>query len=220
MVFLDLTEAFYRVVRALAVGGEFDDEHLAYIAHHLGYLSETLHEFAQQISEPSALAQAGAPSHVQWFMQALHTDTWFTIGDQTDIVRTEQGSRPGDSYADVVFGLLCAKLLRKFESKLIDAGVLTFVPHLEHPFLFGSTPEDATAIPFIGPTWMDDLSVCLCAQSNTALLAKIGMTFEYFDRSLPWNSHAAEPQERENRSHVVFPRIRIKRTQKAILLTK
>ena len=113
VVFLDLTEAFYRVVRVLAVGGEFDDEHLAYIAHHLGYSSETLHEFAQQISEPSALAQAGAPLHVQRFMQALHTDTWFTIGDQTDIVRTEQGSRPGDSYADVVFGLLLGQIAQK-----------------------------------------------------------------------------------------------------------
>ena len=127
VIFLDLTEAFYRVVRVLAVGGDLDDEHIAYIAHHLGYSAETLHEFAQQLSEPSALESAGAPAHVRRFMQALHTDTWFTIGDQHDIVRTEQGSRPGDSYADVVFGLLWAKLLRKYEAKLIDAEVLTYL---------------------------------------------------------------------------------------------
>jgi hypothetical protein len=40
VVFLDLTEAFYRVVRVLALGGDLDDEHLAYIACHLGYSSD------------------------------------------------------------------------------------------------------------------------------------------------------------------------------------
>ena len=64
VIFLDLTEAFYRVVRVLAVGGDLEDEHVAYIASHLGYSPESLHEFVQQISAPSALAQAGAPFHV------------------------------------------------------------------------------------------------------------------------------------------------------------
>ena len=115
-----------------------------------------------------------APAHVRRFMQALHTDTWFTIGDQQDIVRTEQGSRPGDSYADVVFGLLWAKLLRKYEAKLIDAEVLTYVSNFQYPILFASQPDDITSSPFIGPTWMDDLSVCIGASSNSALLAKTG----------------------------------------------
>ena len=53
----------------------------------------------------------------------FNTDTWFTIGNQQDIVRTEQGSRPGDSYADVVFGLLWAQLLRTYEARLDDADV-------------------------------------------------------------------------------------------------
>ena len=68
-------------------------------------------------------------------MQALHTDTWFTICDQSDLVRTEQGSCPGDSYADVDFGLLWAKLLRTYESKLVEAEVLTYIPGLERPSL-------------------------------------------------------------------------------------
>ena len=174
VIFLDLTEAFYRVVRVLAVGGDLEDEHVAYIASHLGYSPESLHEFVQQIRAPSALEQAGAPFHVQRFMQALHTDTWFTIGNQHDVVRTEQGSRPGDSYADVVFGLLWAKLLRTYESKLIEADVLTHVPDLKHPSLFGVATDITSSSPFIGPTWMDDLSVCIAASSNAALLAKTG----------------------------------------------
>ena len=66
-------------------------------------------------------------NHPQLLVQVLpfmfNTDTWFTIGNQQDIVRTEQGSRPVDSYADVVFGLLWAQLLRTYEARLDDADV-------------------------------------------------------------------------------------------------
>ena len=72
VIFLDLTEAFYRVVRVLAVGGDLDDEHVAYIARHLGYSPDTLHEFHQQLQEPSAVACAGAPIHVQHRYMVYH----------------------------------------------------------------------------------------------------------------------------------------------------
>lgn len=202
VIFLDLTEAFYRVVRVLAVGGNFNDEHIAYIAKHLGYSSETMHEFYQQLQEPSAIAQTGAPEHVQHFMQALHTDTWFTIGDQCDLVRTEQGSRPGDSFADVVFGLLWAQLLRTYEAKLVAADVLIQIPDIEHPALFGSESQEAPHVPFIGPTWMDDLSVCLCADSNTALLAKTGIALSILI-DLCHDAHM-QPNLKKGKTEVLF----------------
>ena len=46
---------------------------------------------------------------------------------------------------------------------------------IEHPGLFDCTPGEIETIPFIGPTWIDDLSVCICATSNQALLAKTGI---------------------------------------------
>ena len=172
IVFLDLTEAFYRVVRPLALGGDFSDAHIAHIAAGLGLDADALHSFYQQLGEPSALQETGAPLHVQRFMQALHVDTWFTIGDQNDLIKTAQGSRPGDSYADVVFGLLWAKLLRKYEQKLIDAELLTFIPDHDTPALFGFDATDRPQIALLGPTWMDDLCVCLCASSNSELIEK------------------------------------------------
>ena len=174
LIFLDLTEAFYRVVRPLALGGDFSDEHIACMAQALGYDESTLRQFHQQLSQPSALQEAGAPAHVQRFMQALHTDTWFTIGDQTDLVRTEQGSRPGDSYADVVFGLLWAKLLKTYEQRLVEAGMLMSIPDIARPSLFTPDSEGHPQIALLGPTWMDDLCVCLCASSNGALIERTG----------------------------------------------
>jgi len=169
VIFLDLTEAFYRVVRVLAVGGDLDDAHVAYIAAHLGFHEDTIHEFYQQLQEPSALHATGAPAHVCRFMQALHTDTWFTIGDQHDLVKTEQGSRPGDSYADVVFGLLWAKMLHKYEDKLLVLMFSLMCQNRKCQFYLQS--------PLLGfhiflcldrHGWM--ISVCVCVQTPILLL--------------------------------------------------
>eukprot|EP00435_Cladocopium_sp_Y103_P009314 s83_g2.t1 len=174
LVFLDLAEAFYRVVRPFALGGFLSDEDIATISARLGFGPDTLHHFYEQLQSPSALQQAGASPVVQRFLQALHSDTWFRIGPTGDTVRTMLGSRPGDSYADVVFGLLWAKLLRQYEEILIRHDVLEVIPVCEFPDLFGPSRTGLPTTPFLGPTWMDDLNVCLAAESNSALVRKTG----------------------------------------------
>ncbi|CAL1144479.1 unnamed protein product [Cladocopium goreaui] len=173
VVFLDLTEAFYRTLRPLAVGGEMSDHSIGLMCARLGLDSDAMHDLTQLLQEPAALAEAQAPAHVQRMLQAFHRDTWFQIGTQTDLIRTEIGSRPGDSFADVVFGLLWAKLLRKLEAHLVSFGILEFIPDIEFPTPFAS--EDSTAypkIPLLGPTWMDDLSLLITAPCNEALITK------------------------------------------------
>lgn len=173
VVFLDLTEAFYRTLRPLAVGGEMSDHSIGLMCARLGLDSDAMHDLTQLLQEPAALAEAQAPAHVQRMLQAFHRDTWFQIGTQTDLIRTEIGSRPGDSFADVVFGLLWAKLLRKLEAHLVSFGILEFIPDIEFPTPFAS--EDSSAyprIPLLGPTWMDDLSLLITAPCNEALITK------------------------------------------------
>eukprot|EP00435_Cladocopium_sp_Y103_P038730 s21_g10.t1 len=175
LIFLDLTEAFYRIVRPFALGGCLSDEDIATIASRLGFAEDTLHQFHAQLAQPSAIQQAGASPFVQRFLQALHSDTWFRIGPDGPLVRTTIGSRPGDSYADVVFGLLWAKLLHRYEQLLIEHDVLEMIPVHDFPDLFtspDSSESDVMRVPYLGPTWMDDLNVCLAADSNLALERK------------------------------------------------
>ena len=124
LIFLDLTEAFYRVVRPLALGGDISDEQVAETAAKLGLQHDALHEFHAKLAEPSAIAEAGASQTVQRFLQAIHAETWFRLGDQPDIVKTSMGSRPGDSYADVVFGFLWSKLLHSYVDVLAEHDIL------------------------------------------------------------------------------------------------
>eukprot|EP00435_Cladocopium_sp_Y103_P071932 s558_g38.t1 len=172
LVFLDLTEAFYRVVRPFALGGHLSDDDVAVIAARLGFDADTLHQFHAQLQQPSALQEIGASAFVERFLQALHSDTWFRVGSEGSLVRTTLGSRPGDSYADVVFGLLWAKLLNRYEQLLLQHGVLEMIPTCDLPHLFAAPSMSGPSIPFLGPTWMDDLNVCLAADTNCALERK------------------------------------------------
>ena len=97
--------------------------------------------------------------------------------DQCDVVRTELGSRPGDGFADVVFGFLWGKLLRQLETELANLAILDHFPRergLRQPI----RPDDPPFImePFLGPTWMDDLCICISAPSNEALIHNMGIT--------------------------------------------
>ena len=173
LIFLDLTEAFYRTLRPLAVGGSMSEQCIGAMCHRLGLDTDALHELHELLQQPSAVANAHAPTHVQRLLQALHRDTWFQLGQQQDLIRTEIGSRPGDSFADVIFGYLWAKILGQLEKQLVQHGILEFIPDIQLPNPFAhQINEYGGEIPLLGPTWMDDLNVLITASTNFALVQK------------------------------------------------
>ena len=109
VIFIDLQEAFYRVVRPLAIAGPWSDELIATMAKRLHLDQNILHDLYAHLAEPSAVERAQMNMTAQKAIQALHQDTFFALPGQDDRVRTTHGSRPGDSYADVVFGYLMSR---------------------------------------------------------------------------------------------------------------
>ena len=165
IIFLDLTEAFYRVIRPMALGGELTDDAIAAMTHRLGLDEGTLHDLRQELHAQSAVSRI--PEFHQRYLRALHTDTHFQLGTQSDHVRTLAGTRPGDSFADVVFGYLWSRVLQVLQEQLLAYGLLTTYPHLDDPGLRGQPCGDL--VPFVGPTWCDDLSICLWADTAKAV---------------------------------------------------
>eukprot|EP00435_Cladocopium_sp_Y103_P049643 s1196_g15.t1 len=127
LLFLDLREAFYRVIRPLAVGGALTDATLGQIAGRLGLDADAVRDLHQLLQTPAGTAAAGLPAHLQHALRALHTDTFFFMEGQKDKVRTAAGTRPGDPFADVVFGYMFARLLRDLHSQLEDLNILRAV---------------------------------------------------------------------------------------------
>ena len=171
LLFLDLTEAFYRIVRQLALGGSIDDEAIATVGARLKLGPDLLHALHAHLDEASAVDRAGLSPQLQKVLRALHTDTHFFVGIQQDACRTSLGTRPGDCFADIVFSFLWARLLHRLEQALCELDILDSFPDeqgLRHPQLSATSSASATK-PFLGPTWMDDTCVAF-AQNSPVML--------------------------------------------------
>ena len=168
LIFLDLQEAFYRVLRPLAVGGPITDDALGQVAQRLRLDQDVLHDLFQLLQMPPATAMAGLPCHFQTALQALHTDTYFWMAGQQDYVRTAVGTRPGDPFADVVFGYMFARILKTVEAQMLEAGLIEAFPGPVDHGLFSEVHPQAMQH-HMGPTWMDDLCITLSAQNAQAI---------------------------------------------------
>ena len=160
--YLDLKEAFYRILRPLTLDNPWTDAEIAGLAQRLRLPEGALADLYEHLKMPNAVAVAGLPHHVRNYLTALHSDTWFYVEGQEDICRTSVGSRPGDCFADTIFGYLWAKVLRQIEGELCQYQILDHIHAVDGCALFGhNRPTDAISRAYLGPCWMDDLAICL-----------------------------------------------------------
>ena len=180
LLFLDLKEAFYRVVRGLVVDVEPDDEMIARLAQRLDLPHETLHELYALLDSRPALEEAGMPPHLRNAVSALHVDTHFYIPGQRDTCRTAVGTRPGDSWADVIFSYAWARMLKSLEQELVRHQILDDYPTYQtwRPFGYNACDESERTA-FLGPTWMDDLSLGVSGCTSAEAIGRIGRATGY-----------------------------------------
>ena len=81
VLFVDLQEAFYRVLRQLAMPGDFSDQELAQLAIRLGLDKDVLHDLWNHLQEPHSLVLAGLPRSAQRVIQALHSKHTLSAAD-------------------------------------------------------------------------------------------------------------------------------------------
>lgn len=92
MLYLDLTEAFYRILRPLVVGGPVSDKLIMHVGKRLGLATDLLGDLHSLLDEPTALEAAGLPRHMRNTIRALHVNTFFTVRGQGDVCRTQLAS--------------------------------------------------------------------------------------------------------------------------------
>ena len=102
VLYLDLKEAFYRIVREAPLGGEVSDEFIGLLAMKLINLpDDSLHQLHAFLSEPTALQQARLDEMQCRCLRAVHATTHLWMDGQDDVSRTPVGTRPGDCMADL-----------------------------------------------------------------------------------------------------------------------
>eukprot|EP00435_Cladocopium_sp_Y103_P007071 s4733_g2.t1 len=179
LLFLDLTEAFYRILREFSMGGFPTDELLAFVLHRLQLPPESLHHLHELLRDRTALEQAGLSATARNSIRAIHQNTHFWLPDQNDVVATYLGTRPGDSFADIIFGYTWSIVLKKLQQYMEHRGMVTSLPVSETPPFFHSVDAQAPVKPYLGPTWMDDLCLCISGNTPTELEAALGPSIGY-----------------------------------------
>ena len=116
IVFLDLREAFHRVVRPLVHGGDLSDAHLVSVLQTLQLPPGKLDDLRAYVRSSSLIADAGASEWASDMIREFQTDSWMTIG--SGLAAVEDGTRPGDALADVVFSFLFAAVLGRIRDAL------------------------------------------------------------------------------------------------------
>ncbi|CAE7566086.1 unnamed protein product, partial [Symbiodinium sp. CCMP2456] len=175
LLFLDLQEAFYRIIRPLVTGDHPTDTEVARICAAVQLPSNTVHELRDFIGGPSLLREAGSSEWAEGAISESLHDTWFRLPDEPEVIVTRTGSRPGDSLSDLVFSFLFAKVLQQVRQALIQAELLAYIPwnqSMQCSIQVESTHPERT-IGLSDATWMDDLSMFLMSPDAPSLIAAL-----------------------------------------------
>eukprot|EP00435_Cladocopium_sp_Y103_P056434 s522_g19.t1 len=202
-IFLDLREAFYRVLRPLVLSGDVSDQALAQLAARLHLPDTVLHDLRRHLQEPGATERADMPPHLRRALRAMHLDTHWHIGDQLDVCCTTIGTRPGDALADVIFGYLWSRVLQTFKDAVAVSDAFDCFPADSDLRVFGrSVATDQPDVAFMGPCWMDDLCLALSAPTCNELILKVrNVAGELLDQCI---AHAMTPNLAVGKTEVLF----------------
>lgn len=203
LIFLDLREAFYRVLRPLSIGGVMPDSLLAQVAARLQLSDDALAELHSLLQSPSGTERAHMPVHMQRALRALCTNTHFRVPGQQDRVHTRIGSRPGDPFADVVFGFMFSRIFTTVEQRLAAMDLLESIDDVNELSLFPAHPDgQCSQHVVLGPTWMDDLCLTVTGTSALAVEQKTGAVTSVLLETC--TTHGVTPNLDKGKSEILF----------------
>ena len=202
ILYLDLTEAFYRILREFPIGGEATDELVAHVLRRLGLPPESTHDIHALLQERCALSQAGMHERDRNAIQAIHTSTHFWVHGQCDISRTTMGTRPGDCMADWIFGFAWAVVLKKVQAFMIAEGINEPLPGHDLLPLFGRQGQNDQSIHVLGPNWMDDLALCVHAPACDVLVSDMGKLASFLLDTCEY--HCMSPNLKPGKTEILF----------------
>eukprot|EP00438_Fugacium_kawagutii_P013583 Skav223044 [mRNA] locus=scaffold1069:209520:218032:+ [translate_table: standard] len=143
---------------------------LGQLGSRFGLDEAAVRELSVLLLQSPAVEEAHLPGTYQLAVSAIHSHTWFRFHAQTDLVATSHGSRPGDSFADILFGFVYSKVFRSIHRQLTHLDLLAAFP-VDGP---GTTASSSTSSRhLLGPTWMDDTAICLLDEDASRLERKL-----------------------------------------------
>ena len=173
-LFVDISQAYYRVIRQFAYGADLSDEHTVSFLRQIGFEDFCLQDIAEMMEETNALENIGCPPFLRKQVQALHDNTWFSLAQDSAFIRTRRGTRPGDGYADIIWSLVFAKWIKRLETRLHDSEAF---PEKLWNGQIGVQSEVGT-IPVRSAlvVWADDVAILGQSDDAETLVSKLAFT--------------------------------------------
>ncbi|CAE7580998.1 unnamed protein product [Symbiodinium sp. CCMP2592] len=173
ILFLDATQAYYRVCRELCMGRISEDIAIATVFKHFGIPADEIHALHQEICDGGFMADNGYPAEIRHIVKDFHNVAWFTTcyGSGTHVCLTKAGSRPGENFADVIFGFVYERILQQIAEIANGEGLMDFRRYDTASGIYGDgLGGDDTLIQ--DSTWADDSAFPLMDRSPGALMEK------------------------------------------------
>ncbi len=170
ILFVDVQNAFYTVLRELVTELPTSDDDVARLICAVGLPPEAMHELANYLAQPSLLEQAGVDEHLQALVADTFSATWFSTEGLDQVVATKRGTRPGDPLADQLFGFVIAKVQHRIHDLLAQEGLLVSLPLPADNTL---TVASGNTCDLADVTYVDDTGFFASDKSPVYLLEKL-----------------------------------------------
>ena len=161
------------MIRQFACDADCSDEHIVQFLRRM-HIEDFCVDDIARLLEGSALTQQGCPPYLHRQISQLHSATWFVLANDTEVVRTERGTRPGDGFADAIWSLAFARWIHRMEDRLRSSGA--FPPLLWNQEVGIKTSVGETEIPYALVAWADDVVSLGLDEDPDQLIAKLEFT--------------------------------------------
>ena len=168
IIFVDIKNAFYRVIRSLAVPFSDSNRTVLEIFHKLNLDDMAYQDFCAFLAEPDGISQAGVDPILREILSDSLHGTWFTVNNSRTVTQTRQGSRPGDVFADLVFGFAFRRVVASVLHQLRHLGLVQQVRWSGAKEPLPSNKDEL--FEYVGPIWADDLAVVVRSQTPLSLI--------------------------------------------------
>ena len=170
VLFVDLSEAFHRLIREL-VTGTGKPTYVDTLLTHLASDGQPIEGLKECLEQPDILFRIACDPLLQELAQDIHYHTWYKIGKHP-LTCTKRGTRPGSPLADIIFHCLMHDIQKDLHDWLLHQGD------------FVALCDEAGVEP-LQVIWSDDLAIpwatreaCQLPQAMGDLLEKVRDLFE------------------------------------------
>ncbi|CAE7223156.1 unnamed protein product [Symbiodinium sp. CCMP2456] len=172
LLFCDLAAAYYAIVRETIVGRDAHSAPLEDVVRSLGLTREDLQALQHFSACEPVLNAEGEEGEalLHSLAKEFHSDSWFLLQGDHTVVRTRRGTRPGSSWADVMFSMLFAKVLERrgtFSSEGFQPVVMW--NGQRQPVAFDARRAGARSIVVQDIVYADDLATCILTDKASQL---------------------------------------------------